>query len=94
MSNKMWDRLLSPEAKAFMVKVGEDEPENVELFFNFLKDRMGDYQTLVVLATMWATLTPIQCANQAVKHAGTYQAGRFIALMDYLSQRFLKGELK
>jgi hypothetical protein len=94
----MWGRLLSQDALFFIVETAEKEAgedgDKVIAFFENLKERVIDYKVIVVLATVWKSLNDTQQANQAVTHAGMYDASRFIILMDYLAMKFEKGELK
>lgn len=89
----MWDRVLTLETALFMIRQGEDE-NNIESFFELIKNNIKDYKILVVLAMMWSTMNENKQASIAVKYVGVDSASRFIILMDYLALKFKNGELK
>lgn len=92
----MWDKLLSKDLQSFMVKAsGESEDsQTTSQFFKIIQKRVKDYKVLVVLATQWKSYEDIKQANVAIKYAGMFHASRFILMMDYLVDKFEKGELK
>lgn len=101
LSNLMWSKLLNIETVAFIKKAsGDGDNENGEDnksiydFFKAVIKKVKDYKILVIMAIKWDTYEDIKQANIAVKYMGWEDASRFIMLMDYLSEKFKKGELK
>jgi hypothetical protein len=99
--NSMWDKLLNHECRTFMKNLVRDEVEVIgeddkviDSFFNFLKGNIQDYKVVVVLATQWIGFDDTKQANMAINYVGWKYASHFIMLMDYLSNKFIKGELK
>lgn len=92
----VWERLLNDEARQFMhdaVDEGDDD-KLIDSFFALVKTKIDDYRTLIVLAMQWKTYEDEKQANIAVHYVGWFHASRFILLMDFLSDQFVKGKLK
>lgn len=101
MSKKMWNKLLNIETVAFMKKAsGDGDKENGEDnkaiydFFKAVVKKVRDYKVVVMMAVKWDTYEDEKQANIAINYMGWEDASRFIMLMDYLSEKFKKGELK
>lgn len=92
----MWNKLLDVKLGMYMVRVtgGTEDDETIYKFFEHIENRIQDYKVVVVLATQWKTYDDMKQANLAIKFAGMYHASRFIIMMDYLADKFEKGELK
>jgi hypothetical protein len=92
----MWNKIIDKECLLFINKaMGEDEDEHImQNFIGKLKENVKDYKVLIVLSTEWFSYEDTKQANLAIHHVGWFHAGRFIALMDYLSSKFMKGELQ
>lgn len=100
-SNVMWDRILNDETVLYMQGLTEiheeyagvgEESEIIKRFFSHLKDST-DYKSVVMMAMSWKTFDDLKQAKLAISCVGQYHASRFIVLMDYLAERFIKGEL-
>lgn len=73
-----------------------DHGEDVKMIYNFIefiKSRV-DYKVIVVMATQWESYDDIKQANLAIQIAGEVHASRFMMLLDYMANKFKKGELK
>jgi hypothetical protein len=68
--------------------------EAIDRFFKHVKQTVVDYKVLVILATQWFSYSETKQAKLAIHHVGWVHASRFIMLMEYLSMKFLKGELR
>ena len=97
----MWDKILDLKCWYHMKNAVKDNETGeviveddfaIKSFFEYLKERIKDYKVLVVLVTQWKTYDDTKQANLAIHHVGWEHASRFIILMDYLSDRFIKGE--
>jgi hypothetical protein len=88
----MWDKVLTIEAFYFIKNFATEEDESINNFFIELKKK--DYKTVVVMATLWKTFSETKQAYVAIDYIGWFHASRFIILMDYLSTKYKKGELK
>jgi len=94
----MWDRILNAETSLYMqemAKIDEElgeESELIKRFFARLKDRT-DYKSIVMTAMHWKMLDDFKQAKLAIEFVGEDDASRFIILMDFLAERFFKGEL-
>jgi hypothetical protein len=91
----MWDKLLSKELVFYMIeKTGNTEDFNsVNGYIEHMKARVG-FKNVVVVATQWHKYDDMKQANIAIHFAGIFHASRFCLMMDYLSELYLKGELK
>lgn len=98
----MWDKLLDAECRVFMKNmvrdndtfevIGEDD-HVIDKFFKHVEASVKDYKILVVLTMQWLTFSDIKQTNLAIKYVGWEHASHFMMLMDYLSQKFIKGAL-
>lgn len=100
MLEKMWSKLLNLETFAFIKNSSDYEGETSEddkVIYDFFKDvkkKVRDYRVLVMMAVKWDSYEDVKQANIAINYMGFKDASRFIILMDYLSTKFKKGELK
>lgn len=91
--NPMWNKILTMEAMAEVAKLSNDEAHEVSKFFMDIQQKT-DYKTVVMMAIEWKTYDEDKQTRLACATVGDYQASRFLALLDYLSVKFWKGELK
>ncbi|MEE5180999.1 hypothetical protein JDW21_18735 [Bacillus subtilis] len=91
----MWDKLLTLNALTYMKKVSEGTEDDTTIlpFFEYLQENVN-YKVIVVLATRWHVYDVVGQTGISINYVTEKHASRFIMLMDYLSKRFLKGELK
>lgn len=92
----IWNRIIDAECISFINKAMEENEDDhiIEAFITHLKTNVKDYKVLIILSTEWLSYSDTKQTNLAIHHVGWFHAGRFIALMDYLSNKFIKGELK
>lgn len=92
----MWEKILTEDTLEHIVHFNEDETEDMSTMLNFVEHLMAwvDYKVVVILAIQWATLEDIEQASLAINAVGEAHASRFIIMMDYLSEKFKRGELK
>lgn len=102
----MWERLLDDEivngikvlsgTDRYGVHVKDNETEDddsIIKFFLYLIDNIN-YKVIVMIATQWNRFNLDKQVRVAVKYVGYIHASRFIMMMDLLSKRFVKGDLK
>lgn len=96
MSVEMWEKILTQDALEFMITSHPDVSEDLVTMQKFIDYLMinVNYKAIVVMATQWKGLTDVKQANLAIVTVGEYHASRFILLLDYLSEKFVRGELK
>ncbi|MFQ3543605.1 hypothetical protein Q7A53_05920 [Halobacillus rhizosphaerae] len=95
--SKMWDRLLTIHAFVYMKNIKVDgetveDEESIVNLFKYLREKI-DYKYIVVLATKWSKYDELKMVNVAIQIVGVLHASRFCMLMDFLANRFKKGEL-
>lgn len=92
----MWEKILTEDALEHMITFNKEETEDMETMSKFVEHLIAnvDYKVVVVLATQWHGLKDTVQANVAIEAVDEEHASRFIILMDYLSEKFQKGELK
>lgn len=89
----MWDRILTMDVLARTVAKTEDELSQISDFFNQIKEKM-QCEVIVVMAVHWLTYDESKQVGLAIYFAGAYNASRFIALMDILADKVMKGEMR
>jgi hypothetical protein len=92
---EMWDKLYTTEMVLWMKGItGETEDfDTIAGFIDHMKNRV-DYKQVVVMAMNWHTYDESKQVSLAILNGGMFHASRFMLMMDYLSKKFLKGELK
>lgn len=88
-----WERILTPETMTEISKLTKDDFQELDKFYAHVREHIN-VKTVVIAATRWHSYPESKQVNIAIHLAGQLQASRFIALMDHMSTRFLKGELK
>ncbi|AYP68211.1 hypothetical protein PQE75_gp079 [Bacillus phage vB_BcoS-136] len=102
----MWDKIFTYELFHFMKYVEKhvdedgnetnepaEDDEVLAHFENHVK-QVSSVKKVVVIATMWKTYDDIKQANIAIEEVGFIHASRFVKMMDYLSNKFMKGSLR
>lgn len=97
----LWDKILNYTTAIYMQKLSalesgdefSEDLESIGIFFDDLKTKMN-YKVVIVIATQWRTFTHVKQANVAMISVGEEHASRFMMMMDYLSYKYQKGELK
>lgn len=92
---EMWNKIFTPEVILWVIgKTGGTEDFNtMNGFIDHVKERV-DYKAVIILATQWHRYEDTKQADIAIRFAGVFHASRFMVTMDYLSKKFLAGELK
>lgn len=93
----MWEKILTEEIlEKIIFGLGEDATEDMETMKDFVEYLMAnvDYKAVVILATQWKSFEENKQVFYAMNIVEEYHASRFMILMDALSEKFLKGNLK
>lgn len=92
----MWEKIFTNDILEEMIKYHPDISEDYETMKDFVEYLMIniDYKAIVIMATQWNSYTDVKQANIAILTVGKEHASRFILLLDCLSDKFLRGELK
>lgn len=96
----MWDKILNQALALYMTMVtGKDgdrteDATTISYFFDHVKTHVKDYKVVIVMATEWDKYEEAKQVGIAIHYVGEHHASRFIIMMDYLNQKFKKGELK
>ncbi len=91
----MWEKILTEDALEHMINMPEvsEDYETMKEFVDYLLINVN-YKAVVVFATQWHEMTEMKQVNLAMLTVGVKHASRFLLLLDYLSEKFLRGELK
>lgn len=91
----MWEKIFTVEALQTMIDLSE-ETEDFKTLEKFVEKIIinNDYRVVVVLATQWESLKEDKQVSIAVNSVGENDASRFMILLDFLADKFKKGELQ
>lgn len=95
MSNDMWNKIFNLKTFVYMKKASGDteDDESISPFVDLLISKV-DYKVIVLLATQWHIYNDEQQIKMAENYVEVHHISRFLLLMDYLSYRYKKGDLK
>lgn len=92
----MWEKILTEDVLEHIVTFNKEETEDMQTMMKFVEFLMAwvDYKVVVMLATQWELKEDVEQAIIAIRLVGEEHASRFIIMLDYLSDKYKKGELK